>query len=210
MMSASAFFIASVLGGVASTFPALANTITFDTAPLGIFTGPVTESGFTYSTLSGGLFVNAFGNPGQDMEGREAVGGGVLEVVSASGGDFNFNAVDFAANSSDTATSQTLQVEGLLGASVVGIDEYTLPSNSIYVTEAASVLAGKTLSELEITLNAGTTPAIFTERIDNLVLTVSVPAPSIGRGLPALLAIGGAWILHLVFLRLRGKPVKVA
>jgi hypothetical protein len=40
--------------------------------------------------------------------------------------------------------------------------------------------------------------------------TVSVPAPSIGRGLPALLAIGGAWILHIVFLRVRGKPVKAA
>jgi hypothetical protein len=38
----------------------------------------------------------------------------------------------------------------------------------------------------------------------------AVPAPSIGRGLPALLAISGAWLLHLVVLRLRREPVKTA
>ena len=59
--------------------PAFADLITFETAPSGAgFTGPVTENGFTYSTLSGGLFVNGLGNPGQDMEGNEDTGGGVL------------------------------------------------------------------------------------------------------------------------------------
>ena len=142
--------------------PALASTITFDAANVGLFTGPVTESGFTYSKLSSALLVNPLlvGNPGKDAEGTIS-GGGVLKIVSAAGGNFNFNALDFSAFDSSGTGSQTLKVEGFLGASSVGVDQYTLANTKVFspkydnwTTEAASVLAGKSISELDITLNA--------------------------------------------------------
>jgi len=91
----------------------LANTITFETAPLGVgITAPITENGFTYSTLSGGLFVSMFGNPGHDAEGLQSAGGGVLKIVSATGGNFDFNALDFAAFDFSGAGSKHLRSKG--------------------------------------------------------------------------------------------------
>jgi hypothetical protein len=170
--------------------PALANTITFETASLGVgIANPITESGFTYSTLSGSLFVTPFGNPGHDAEGLQSVGGGVLKIVSATGGNFNFNALDFSAFDFSGTGSQTLKVEGLLGGSSVGVDQYTLANTKVFdpkygnwTTEAASVLAGRAISELDITLNAGNAAgSISSENVDNVVLTpvqVAVPEPS--------------------------------
>src|SRR5262249_3069397 len=85
--------VAAIVIASALTVPAFANKITFETASLGVFTGPVTEDGFTYSKLSGGLFVAQFGNPGKDLEGLSTVGGGILKIVSGTGGDFYFNAL---------------------------------------------------------------------------------------------------------------------
>jgi len=195
--------IAATLVGSALASPALANKITFDTTNFGSLTGPVTENGFTYSTLSGELFVNSPGNPGQDMEGSEAAGGGALKIVSATGGDFDFNALDYSAFNISGTGSQMLVVKGLLGASTVGMDTYTLASTSNipytnWTTELASVLAGKTLSELDITLNAGF-PA-FTEAIDNVVLTPLAAVPE-----PSSLALLGAGVLALGWVRRRRK-----
>jgi len=184
----AAMVMASAL---ALPLPALASTITFDAANVGLFTGPVTESGFTYSKLSGALLVNPLlvGNPGKDAEGTIS-GGGVLKIVSAAGGNFNFNALDFSAFDSSGTGSQTLKVEGFLGASSVGVDQYTLANTKVFspkydnwTTEAASVLAGKSISELDITLNASiaNSGSLFNESIDNVVLTplqVAVPEPS--------------------------------
>jgi hypothetical protein len=183
--------------------PVLANTITFETAPAGAgFTGPVTEDGFTYSTLSGGLFINHFGNSGKDAEGNQSLGGGVLKIVSATSGDFNFNGIDFAAFDLFRPGSQTLTVEGFIGASSVGVDQYTLDNtsdvskgtNANWTTEAASVLAGKPISELRISLTASSAGTGFTfgENVDNVVLTpelASVPEPS---SLALLAAAAGA------------------
>ena len=122
--------IAATLAASALASSALANTITFETAPFGAgFTGPVTENGFTYSNLSGGLFVNIFGHPGQDMEGEITAGGGVLKIVSATGGDFDFNALDYSAFST-LGGSETLQVKGFLSGSLVGTDTYTLANTA--------------------------------------------------------------------------------
>jgi hypothetical protein len=170
--------------------PALASTITFETASLGAdIASPITESGFTYSTLSGSLFVTPFGNPGHDAEGLQSAGGGVLKIVSATGGNFNFNALDFSAFDVAGTGSQTLKVEGFLGGSLVGADQYTLANTKIFdpkygnwTTEAASVLAGKSISELDVILNASNAAgSISNENIDNVVLTpvqVAVPEPS--------------------------------
>jgi PEP-CTERM motif-containing protein len=172
--------------------PAFANTITFETAPLGSFSGPVTENGFTCSKLSGALLVNPLlvGNPGKDAEGTIS-GGGVLKIASAIGGDFNFSALDFSAFDASGTGSQSLKVEGFLGGSSVGVDQYTLANTKVFnpkydnwTTEAASVLASKSISELDITLNANIamSGSLFNESIDNVVLTpeqaAAVPEPS--------------------------------
>jgi hypothetical protein len=184
--AAAAMLVASTLA-----LPAPANIITFETAPFGAgFTGPVTENGFTYSTLSGGLFINVFGNPGKDAEGTQGAGGGVLKIVSATGSNFNFNALDFSAFDFFGTGSQSLKVEGFLGGSSVGADQYTLANTKIFnpkydnwTTEAASVLAGKSISELDVTLKANIagSGSFFNESIDNVVLTplqALVPEPS--------------------------------
>jgi hypothetical protein len=206
--------LAAMVMASALTSPVLANTITFETAPSGAgFSGPVTEAGFTYSKLNGALFVNNFGNPGQDVEGQAAVvgavGGGALKIVSATLGDFDFNALDFAAFNILGTGSQTLKVEGFLSGLSVGVDQYTLPNTKMFnpkygnwTTEAASILAGKSISELDITLNASAagSGSQFLEAVDNVVLTpeqAAIPEPS---GLALLAAAAGA---SFVWLRRR-------
>ena len=104
--------------------PSFANTITFESASYNGagLAGSVTENGFTYSALNGALVVNLYGSPGHDMEGLSVGGGGVLKVVSASGGDFTFNGLDFSAYDQSGTGSQALQVKGFLGGSLVGTD----------------------------------------------------------------------------------------
>jgi PEP-CTERM motif len=194
----------------ALALPALASTITFETAGLGVFTAPVTEDGFTYSKLSGGLFVNTAGNPGHDLEGLSTVGGGVLKIISAGGGDFNFSKLDFSAFNSLGTGSQTLKIEGFLAGSSVGADQYTLANTKVFnpkydnwTTEAASVLAGKSISELDITLNASVAGSglLFNESIDNVVLTPEVAAvPE-----PASLALLGVAVVGASCFRLRRR-----
>ena len=199
----------------ALALPTLANTITFETANVGAFTGPVTENGFTYSKSSGGLVVNTTGNPGNDLEGLSTVGGGVLKIISSGGGDFNFNTLDFAAFNILGTGSQTLKVEGFLGGSSVGIDQYTLANTKVFnpkydnwTTEVASALTGKSLSELDITLNASTanSGSLFNENIDNVVLTplqVVVPEPS-------SLALLGVAVMAASCVRLRRRRPSAA
>jgi len=184
--------VAAMVVASAPASPVLANTITFQAVTnLGDFTGPVTEDGFTYSKLSGGLVIMQFGNPGQDAEGAGGgAGGGVLKIVSATGSDFNYSALDFSAFDSRGTGSQTLKVEGFLGGSSVGVDQYTLANTKVFnpkydnwTKEFASVLAGKSISELDITLNANIAMSglLFNENIDNVVLTPElavVPEPS--------------------------------
>src|SRR5215469_11191273 len=190
--------------------PALANTITFETAAVGAFTGPVTENGFTYSKPSGALLINPLpGNPAKDAEGTIS-GGGVLKIVSAGGGDFNFNALDFSAFDSSGTGSQTLRVEGFLGGSSVGVDQYTLANTKVFnpkydnwTTELVSVLAGKSISELDITLNANIagSGSLFNESIDNVVLTpelAAIPEPS-------SLALLGLAVMGASSIRLRRR-----
>ena len=204
-------YTAAVVVASAVALPAFANTITFETAAVGTFTGPVTENGFTYSKLSGALLVNPLlpGNPLKDAEGTIS-GGGVLKIVSVGGDDFTFSALDFSAFDLSGAGSQTLRVEGFLGGSSVGLDQYTLANTKVFnpkydnwTTEAASVLAGKSISELDITLNASIAGlgSLFNESVDNVVLTPEVAAITE----PSSLALLGVAMIAVGSIRLRRR-----
>jgi hypothetical protein len=166
----------------------------------------VTENGFTYS--SSGVSLAPFGNPGNDAEGVISLGGGVLKIVSATAGNFTFDDVDFAAiNFGGNTGTQTLTVKGLLGGSVIGMDTYTLtntnntgPPYGNWTTEAASVLKGVTISELDIPLPA---PGVY-EAIDNVVLTSLTPTPAPEPSSIALLATG---LLGLALMLYRHKAI---
>jgi hypothetical protein len=195
--------------------PALANVITFETAPFGVqFFGPVTEDGFTYSLLFGALHATSSGIPGQDMEGfavSRFLQGGVLKIVKADGGNFVFDSLNFAVFASFGGGSQTLDVNGSLGGTSVGTDQYTPFNTNFWNLGLASVLAGKTLSELDIPLNVihqfeGISSSW--EAIDNVVLTpvgTTVPEPSTW----ALMALGFAG-LGFAGWRLRRRSVSIA
>jgi hypothetical protein len=173
-----AAFVLALFSGAAH-----ADTITFDNATFGPFTGPVTENGYTYSTLAGSLFVTILGNPGNDMEGAGGTNGGILDIKSATSTNFTFAKVDFSAFGESIGT-ESLFVEGFRNGAIVAFDTYlrsnlsTIPLN--WVTENASNLAGVTIDELQITLNAD--PAnLNTANIDNVVLNAAVtpiPEPS--------------------------------
>ncbi len=171
-----AAFVLALFSGAAH-----ASTITFNTVTFGDFTGPVTENGFTYSTLTGNLFATSAGNPGNDMAGDSGTNGGILDIKSATSANFNFAQVDFAAEG-DPGLGQELIVEGFRNGSMVALDAIllhnsdTLPLN--WITMDAIHLAGVTIDELQITLNAdlGTSTSAH---IDNVVLNAAVtPIPT--------------------------------
>lgn len=187
---------------------AQAAVITFATAPTGTFAGPVTEDGFTYRTESGALLVDTLGDPtGHDMEGSSGSGGGVLSITG--GGVFTFSGLDFAAYDSAGSSSgtQTLTVSGFLNGVLAGTDSYTLtstngasPTYSNWSAETASVLAGRRIDDLLITLDAGSTPAFYYAAIDNIALT---PAPAVPE--PAAAALVGVGLLALGWARNGGR-----
>ena len=120
---------AMVVVASALASPAFANTITFETAPVGSFSGPVTENGFTYSNMSGALLVNPLfvGNPGKDVEGTIS-GGGVLKIVSATGSDFNFDDLDFSAYDVSGTGSHTLKLKGFSADCLSGLIDIHSPT----------------------------------------------------------------------------------
>lgn len=214
LMRAGWVAAAAILAVPVAGVSAHAAVVTFETAPYGGgFTGPITENGFTYSRLSGALYVNNHGNPGQDMEGSEAGVGGVLNIVSAGSPDFTFSGLDYSAYDTSDTGSQTLAVTGLLGGSIVGTDMYTLANTNVFypkyanwTTELATILAGKTIDDLHVTLNAGSgSGGAFHENIDNVVLGAATPVPE-----PGSLALLGTGLLGLsLVLRrwsLTGRP----
>jgi hypothetical protein len=165
-----------------------ATTVTFDTGtttPFGsMFTGSVTENGFTYSTSVGSLFLASSGNPGKDMEGNEEFGGGVLKIVPVAPQDFTFAALDFSAFG-PAAGSEFITVAGYFDSVFQASDTYALTDSSAFpynnwTNETALSLAGVALDTLYISLPANSSG--FSSNIDNLVLdqtaASATPEPS--------------------------------
>ena len=128
--------------------------------------------------------MNDYGNPGQDMEGDEPSGGGILDIVAAAGGPatFTYSGLDYAAYDSRGAGVQTLSVTGLLGGSIVGPGYLLANTDGVplnWTTEHASTLSGKTIDDLQITLSAGEGDSFdFVQTVDNISLgpaATSVP-----------------------------------
>jgi len=182
-----------MLSLAAFTSGAHATTITFETAPHGGgFTGPITESGYTYALSSGGLYVANDGIPGKDIEGSEVSGGGILDIVAVGGGGFNFGGLDYSVFGS-SAKPRVLSVTGYRAGLAVGNAAYSLVGKNVvpygnWTTEGASALSGLKIDELKIALAAGLSPETFSENIDNVLLlsaSGAVPEPA-------------AWALMLV------------
>jgi len=177
--------------------PASAGTITFNAGP--------TQNGFHYSTASGVLFLNVYGNPGADMEGDSSGGGGVLDIVRVGGGDFTFSQLDFSVFGLPTI-SHSLTVTGFLGGVEVNADVYTLAGDfhlpyENWTTEDASNLAGLTLDDLKITLSAAVSASdTFSDNIDNVVLN---PITATGVPEPITLSIFGAGVVGATAMRRR-------
>jgi hypothetical protein len=193
-----AAFVLALFSGAAH-----ADTITFDTATVGTFTGPVTENGYTYSTLAGGLFVTSSGNPGNDMEGANGTNGGILDIKSATSANFTFAGLDFSAFG-DPKGSEFLFVEGFRNGAITAFDTYLLGNSSTvpfnWVTENAFNLAGVTIDELQISLGADIADT-NTANIDNVVLNAAVtPIPE-----PSSFVLVGTGVLGGVLVALRRR-----
>jgi len=95
------------------------------------------------------------------------------------------------------------------------VDQYTLANTKVFnpkydnwATEAASVLAGKSISELDITLNASVanSGSLFSENIDNVVLALEAAAiPE-----PSSLTLLGIAVVGASFVRLRRRRLSTA
>jgi len=185
---------------MAASAAASAATITFEGPPIGPgFTGPVTEGGFTYSCTPGALYMNGLGNPGNDIEGTEAGGGGVLDVKSATASTFKFYALEYAAYGAP-GTLLTISLAGFRSGSLVGSTVFTLPATYgpyAWTSFTNGLFGGHLLDDLQITLPAGTTP-FYSANIDNLTLTTT----SSGTPEPA------SWALLVLGFGLTGVAVR--
>lgn len=165
------------------TSGAQAATVTFEDVKPGLLVfGGGSEGGFDFSVQTGALYVNQWGNPGQDLEGDQGLSGGVVDFYASDLGLFTFNYLDYAAWNSDGVGTQTLTVRGWLGDTELGVDTFKLANSAIYAPTydnwtlfGATNLAGVSIDRLSIELNAG---GSYLQAIDNINLTSAIPEPA--------------------------------
>jgi len=173
-------------------------TIGFDEVPStpGIFTGPVTEKGFVYSSVGNayGLFSSPYyGNPGPEMEATALLpdyyvdDAGVLQLVGLTPGQpFQFLGMDIAQREGNPSATHTIRVEGFFQGSLLGTEDFITPrsdqgsTNSPYITVTpigplSDTVIDRLLIHLPGKSNASESVYFYT-RLDNIQLNV-IPAP---------------------------------
>lgn len=203
---------------IAISMPSLANTITFETAPLGHFTAPYIEDGFEVFPLFNSTYVATEGNPGNDLEGTMASGPLPIDnsviIKRVGGGTFAFNSIDYAAYNSKNRGSQTLILSGYLNNNPLGNEAYTLDNTDVvhhplgldWTTEDAHLLAGVKLDVLRIDVNSYFNSDMqYLQAVDNVVLT---PTASAGVPEPATLLLLVAGMIFAGSVRHRRNPRK--
>jgi hypothetical protein len=172
--------VVAILGSSLATAPAWADTLTFDSQPIGAFTGPAVEGSFAYSTLSGDLVARATPSSGS-MGSVSGTGAGTLGIVrqDLAGGRFFFDSTEvmyyFDKNEQAVFT-------GWLQGSLVATDVFVGETHLQFVSRSALNLAGKEIDELRVALDVQTRDGLIPEfiAVDNIVLrsVAVVPEPS--------------------------------
>jgi hypothetical protein len=197
---------------IAFAVPASAGVVTFSTAPYGPgFTGPVAENGYVYQQTDGSLFVNVWGNPGQNMEALAGTAGGALVVYRQNGGTFHFDSIDFASYEPSGLDQQFLSLVGVTKSGKLFQEFYTLNNTSIYSPQYANWtteyptlggLAGLELKSLAIVLYSAESTIPCYGAVDNVVLSDINREPGVPE--PATLALFGAGLAGFFARRRKG------
>lgn len=198
LLNAKHLAIAFLLVAALLSSAASADTITFGTTAPGLFAGPAVEGDFRIELFNGSLFVDSVnGNPGHEMEGGVATGGGTLRIVRDDlvGGLFTFDEADVQQFGYGAVP---VVIEGYLGGALQATDSLVTSATSlVHLTLASTNLSGVAIDELRIVLDASSAPFAW-EGVDNVDLT-SVPEPTSA----ALLAVG------LIAIKLRSRRGRV-
>lgn len=196
----------TMLGLLALGQSAHAAVITFSVAPAGAYeVFDFSENGFRYVLSSGELYVNDRGNPGRDMEGSVAGGGGILEILATDESSFAFQGLDYSAFNVTGLGSQTLVVRGFVDRVETGAVMFELANSNDYGTPNWTLvgpgsLAGVSINRMTIQLNAGYS---FLQAVDNVRLSPVAVIPEPGSW---ALMIGGFGAAGAMLRRRRTTP----
>lgn len=160
---------------IASTMHA--SILTFGPGPYGAPVAATAEGIYTYSTFSGSLFRDSFGNGDAfAIEGTSSAGGGVMSIVRNDivGGLFTFDGADVLFQ---FGAIGAVTFEGFLLGVSQGIDSFATTPDSAWSSHVSAVLSGVSIDELRVSLDAGST---FAEGVDNVRLSErarTIPEP---------------------------------
>lgn len=157
----------AMLLGLAGTGVANAAVIDFGAFATGSFSGG-SEDGFAITATSANIWYTPFSNNSLGVASPTTTATATLTTT----GLFEFGSLDFAVRD---ASTPGLTVEGFLGASSVGIDSFAAPvAFDTLFSFSALNLAGVKIDRLLLTFTSSSSNS---PRIDNIVLSTSVPEP---------------------------------
>jgi hypothetical protein len=151
------------------------------------------ENGFTVAATSGTWNVaKVLGNPAPDILARASAG--TVTITKTGSGPFNFLDVDLV--NGNVSGSINYIIQGFLGVTQQFTESGMVGTT---FTTIASVAPSDVIDSLVITESNISSSA----NVDNIQVSVAVPAPPVGRGLPALLGVWGVLAAARVLERQR-------